>query len=179
MARSQEKAHSMLNRWKLMQNDQEIGNLQIKPKHPDQCKTIQAAKYWRQMIIKEILQKVSEIQNGTLGENAIRALNKEINSLNKERMQYERKIKQLGGVSISLYLGKKTKNPMNYFFGAAQYLPEAKELQKRNNRKLMSKQDIQLLGEEYYGMDDYETTELLEEEVSMQNELKQTLQSNQ
>ncbi|BFU20309.1 cell cycle control protein, putative [Entamoeba histolytica HM-1:IMSS-B] len=176
MARSQEKAHSMLNRWKLMQNDQEIGNLQIKPKHPDQCKTIQAAKYWRQMIIKEMGQKVSEIQNGTLGENAVRALNNEINNLNKERIQYERKIKQLGGVSF----GKKTKESDEFtFFGAAQYLPEAKELQKRNNRKLMSKQDIQLLGEEYYGMDDYETTDLLEEELSIQNELKQTLQSNQ
>ena len=99
MARNQEKAHSMLNRWKQMQQEERIGNRHLKPKSPEYCTNLQDAKFWRQFIVRDMTKKIGEIQNVALGENAIRVLNNDINRLNKERALWERKVVELGGVN--------------------------------------------------------------------------------
>ena len=47
--------------------------------------------------MKEITKKVSEIQNGSLGEYKIRELNDSINDLLKEKTRWETRITAIGG----------------------------------------------------------------------------------
>ncbi|KAL7715499.1 pre-mRNA-splicing factor ISY1 [Entamoeba marina] len=173
MARNQEKANSMLHRWKQMQTEERIGNKKIKPKNPDQCKTLSEAKFWRQTLVKEISKKIGEIQNVALGENAIRVLNVDINRLNKERAQWERKIVELGGVNTdSLENDERPLSSEKFiYFGAARFLPEAKETSVKSDKSKL-KEDIRNLGVVYYGMDHYETNEMLEDEGRLEDELK-------
>ncbi|ELP93205.1 pre-mRNA-splicing factor ISY1, putative [Entamoeba invadens IP1] len=176
MARNQEKAQSMLNRWKLMQSGTFVDNRQTKPKAPNMCKTLQEAKFWRQMVVKDMTQKIGEIQNAGIGENTVRSKNIEINKLNKERCAYERKIIELGGVVAS----KKDERFEERFmyFGAAKLLPEAKSENSNLKEKTQLKEDLKLLGEEYYGMDEYETQELLEEERREEGNLKKKMNAS-
>ena len=47
--------------------------------------------------MRELIKKVSDIQNASLGEHRIRDLNDEINSLLKEKSKWEDHIRELGG----------------------------------------------------------------------------------
>lgn len=49
--------------------------------------------------MREIIKKVSEIQNGSLGEYRIRELNDRINELLREKTIWEERVAQLGGAN--------------------------------------------------------------------------------
>ena len=91
MARNEEKAMAMLNRWVKMKR--EINQKKTpapggserrqRPDDPMEVENVAQCEYWRSSIVKQITGKVSEIQNGSLGEYKIRELNDSINDLLK------------------------------------------------------------------------------------------------
>ena len=48
-------------------------------------------------MIRDLVKKVSDIQNASLGEHRIRDLNDEINNLLKEKSKWEDRTRELGG----------------------------------------------------------------------------------
>nr|CAG4711060.1 unnamed protein product [Naegleria fowleri] len=135
MARNQEKAQSMLNRW----TNFRIGNEYVekkRPPHPSFSKTVKACEHWRRKVLKEIAEKVTIIQNASLGEHRIRDLNDEINRLIKEKAEWEKRIVELGGIDYSKQdikllddNGQLIEVGGGYkYFGAARELPGVKEL---------------------------------------------------
>lgn len=85
MARNEEKAMAMLNRWVKMKRSLNTKDKGKRPKNPEDTNNLQDAEYWRSQIIRELVKKVSDIQNASLGEHRIRDLNDEINALLKEK----------------------------------------------------------------------------------------------
>lgn len=75
MARNQEKAMSMLNRWVRMKQELDKNPEQDRPSDPQVCKNVKSCIFWREDLINEIMRKVTEIQNAALGEHRIRELN--------------------------------------------------------------------------------------------------------
>lgn len=68
MARNEEKAMAMLNRWVQMKRDinQRKGNKQNdkflkKPEDPKEAKNVTEAEIWKANLVKQIIKKVSEI----------------------------------------------------------------------------------------------------------------------
>jgi pre-mRNA-splicing factor ISY1 len=68
-----------------------------RPEDPRVATTITEAEIWRGNIVREIIKKVSDIQNGSLGEYRIRELNDRINELLREKAIWEERVSQLGG----------------------------------------------------------------------------------
>jgi pre-mRNA-splicing factor ISY1 len=71
MARNQEKAQSMLNRWRTMKKDQNMKlNASIReqyerlPRRPAEAATVAECERARMSLLRHIGQKVMEIQNG-------------------------------------------------------------------------------------------------------------------
>lgn len=80
-----EKAQAMLNRWWRMKRMLYAQEQKERPKTVAECNNITDADKWRQDIIKDIGDKVTEIQNAGLGEHKIRTLNDEINQLLEDK----------------------------------------------------------------------------------------------
>ena len=87
--------------------------------------------------MKQITGKVSEIQNGSLGEYKIRELNDTINDLLKDKLKWEARITELGGkdyaaerISSSVADGGvAVLGADGYkYFGAAKNLPRVREM---------------------------------------------------
>lgn len=97
MARNEEKAMAMLNRWVKMKRSLNTKERGKRPRNADECTDLQEAEEWRKSIIRELIKKVSDIQNASLGEHRIRDLNDEINALLKEKGRWEDQIRELGG----------------------------------------------------------------------------------
>jgi pre-mRNA-splicing factor ISY1 len=105
MARPEEKAQAMLNKWVRMRdesdpNSQLSRQLRTRQKRPhlaSQCEHLSDALHYRNQIIREITEGVRKIQNAGLGEHAIRDLNDSINKLIREKYHWNRRIKELGG----------------------------------------------------------------------------------
>ena len=57
----------------------------------------QDCEVWRTNVVREIVKKVSDIQNGSLAEFKIRELNDSINELINEKRAWESRILELGG----------------------------------------------------------------------------------
>eukprot|EP00761_Pharyngomonas_kirbyi_P001824 gb/GECH01001828.1/.p1 GENE.gb/GECH01001828.1/~~gb/GECH01001828.1/.p1 ORF type:complete len:257 (+),score=77.26 gb/GECH01001828.1/:1-771(+) len=136
MARNEEKAQSMLNRFLELKR----GNVELKPeKRPRVTGTVESipeCERWRRQVMKEIGDKVSVIQNASLGEHRIRELNDEINKLLREKRAWEYRIVELNGPDYSksktrLFAedGVTVAGGKGYkYFGAAKELPGVKEL---------------------------------------------------
>ena len=81
----------MLNRWVQMKRDinQNKGKINEKllkkPDDPKEAKNVAEAEIWKASLVKQIIKKVSEIQNGSLGEYRIRELNDSINEMLVEK----------------------------------------------------------------------------------------------
>lgn len=75
----------MLNRWWRMKRMLYQKPQEDRPTSSKGVNSINDCDKWRQDIIKEICDKVSEIQNAGLGEHKIRSLNDEINQLLDEK----------------------------------------------------------------------------------------------
>jgi len=124
MARPEEKAMGLLNRWTQYQNELRLGITgSERPKFAGNCQNLPDAIRFRSQILQQISQKVEEIQNAALGEHRIRELNDEINRLLKEKYTWEVQIKSLGGHSFPSSVNRKYK-----YFGAARELPQVREL---------------------------------------------------
>ncbi len=98
MARNEEKAQSMLNRWTAMRFGQlEDISFEKRPSIAANVNSIDECEKWRRQVNREIGDKVAIIQNPSLGESRIRDLNDEINKLLKQKWHWEKRIADLGG----------------------------------------------------------------------------------
>ncbi|KAL8133070.1 uncharacterized protein LOC141712358 [Apium graveolens] len=173
MARNEEKAQSMLNRFITMKNEEKKKPKERRPFLASECRDLAEADKWRQQIIREIGHKVAEIQNEGLGEHRLRDLNDEINKLLREKMHWERRIIELGGTNYLKHSAKMTdldgnivdvpnpsgRGPGYRYFGASKKLPGVKELFEKppELRKRRTRYDIyKRIDASYYGYRDEE-----------------------
>jgi len=178
MARNSEKAVTALARWRQLQL-KEQGKLREQQRRPYMTTdehNPRRAERWRNQVIREVAQRVAQIQNAGLGEFKIRDLNDEINKLLREKILWEDRIKELGGPDYKKIgprlldkEGKEVPGSKGYkYFGAAKDLPGVKELfeaevvaAKKTRADLMKEIDA-----EYYGyMDDDEHILVAQEKI--------------
>ncbi|PVU90687.1 hypothetical protein BB561_004779 [Smittium simulii] len=99
MARNQEKAQTMLYRFREIQAI-ELGLVKPEEKRPflaSRVNSLPQAEKWRRHVIRDISKAVSKIHDGSLPENQIRDLNDQINKLLREKSHWETRIKEIGG----------------------------------------------------------------------------------
>ncbi|WIA21849.1 hypothetical protein OEZ85_004225 [Tetradesmus obliquus] len=174
MARNEEKAQSMLNRFLAAKQDEKRGPKARRPYLATECTDLNEADRWRQQILREIGRKVMEIQNAGLGEHRIRDLNDEINKLIREKGHWERRIVELGGPDYAKTAPKITDSEGNEvtdsrgagyrYFGAAKQLPGVKELFEKEAPKPTVRSRFQMhksITPDYYGFRDEEDGVLL------------------
>lgn len=164
MARNEEKAQSMLNRFLQGKEDALKGPKERRPYLASLCETLQEAERWRHQILGEVAKKVSMIQNTSLGEFRIRDLNDEINKVLREKGHWERRIIELGGpnyFAVSRRLvdesGAATTGSGYKYFGAARELPGVKELLREDAPKPPKRTRFEMLKSvdpDYYGYRD-------------------------
>ncbi|XP_050373625.1 uncharacterized protein LOC126791246 [Argentina anserina] len=173
MARNEEKAQSMLNRYVTLKNEEKKKPRERRPFLASECRDLAEASKWRLQIIREIGLKVTEIQNEGLGEHRLRDINDEINKLIREKSHWERRILELGGHNHAKNAPKMTDLDGNIvdvpnssgrgagyrYFGAAKKLPGVRELYEKppELRKRRTRYDIyKRIDASYYGYRDDE-----------------------
>lgn len=145
--------------------------------------SLRRAERWRNLVIRDIAKKVTQIQNAGLGEFKIRDLNDEINKLLKEKGLWEDRIVQLGGADYKKVgpklldkEGKEVPTNKGYkYFGAAKELPGVKELFEQEAVEPTKKSRADLMREidaEYYGYLDEEDYLLLPQEEKCEKEAR-------
>ncbi|KAF0694970.1 Aste57867_14193 [Aphanomyces stellatus] len=196
MARNEEKANSMMNRWTTMKQDMSKSFLGRRPFLTSECESLPDAERYRLQVIRIISRKVSEIQNGiasishasthaslaaSLGEHVIRDLNDIINKRIGEKIRWEKRIVELGGKVYS----SRTNDDEGYdadgsvlqrgsgykYFGAAKNLPGVRELFEKQDApppKRSRKDMYQGIEPDYYGHRDDDDGELVREEAIME-----------
>ncbi|KAF4678641.1 NineTeen Complex (NTC) component [Perkinsus olseni] len=142
MARSEEKAMHLLNRWVDQQRKIETGQLfqrphYNRPRYATDCTSLKDCVHWRQTLVRDISKNISDIQNASLGEQKIRELNDLINRLLRTKKHWEDQIRALGGPDYSAMRagageageGAEIIGGNGYkYFGAAKDLPGVREL---------------------------------------------------
>ncbi|KAF5393067.1 hypothetical protein D9757_001229 [Collybiopsis confluens] len=180
MARNEEKAQSMLYRFREAQAA-ELGlgtRGDRRPRMASACKSLRECERWRGEILREISRKVSKIQDSGLSDYEVRDINDEINKILREKRHWENQIVALGGANYRRNVamldddGKEVPGTKGYkYFGRAKDLPGVREL--FQSRKIDEDEDNQTLsyykkfmnqGPEYYGDLDEEDGTLLESE---------------
>eukprot|EP00828_Plagiopyla_frontata_P024549 TRINITY_DN3134_c0_g2_i1.p2 TRINITY_DN3134_c0_g2~~TRINITY_DN3134_c0_g2_i1.p2 ORF type:complete len:238 (-),score=48.47 TRINITY_DN3134_c0_g2_i1:181-894(-) len=177
MARNEEKAQAMLNRWYTQRRELNVRPRLKRPAEVMDCNSLQEAETWRAQTIKEISKQVTLIQNAGLGENRIRTLNDEINKLFREKYSWEDRIAELGGPnyreqSSKMFDSSGVELPSSggyKYFGAAKDLPGVRELFQRDTPIAPSKFGPDMANSvdwAYYGKQIHfeELNEILEEE---------------
>lgn len=188
MARPEEKAQSMLNKWTKMKDQGENYNeIQAALKRPylaSMCEHLHECEKFRRQICKEIATDVSKIQNPGLSEHVLRDINDNINKLIREKWHWNKRIIDLNGPNYHT-LEKREQDTMGdshfsiglkgsggyRYFGAAKELPGVKELFARHATKVTKRKrgDIyKYITADYYGLRDDEdgVLEELEEQAS-------------
>ncbi|KAH9171866.1 pre-mRNA-splicing factor ISY1 [Lactarius sanguifluus] len=137
MARNEEKAQSMLYRFREAQAA-ELGlgtRGDRRPRMASACKSLRECERWRGEILREISRKVSKIQDSGLTDYEVRDLNDEINRLLREKRHWENQIIALGGANYRRNVamldddGREVPGTKGYkYFGRAKELPGVKEL---------------------------------------------------
>jgi len=164
MARNEEKAQLMLNRWVSLKkafSSTGASSGERRPYLASDCDSVTDAEKWRMQIVRSITRKVSEIQNVGLGEHKIRDLNDQINRLLKEKAKWQKRIRELGGPDYFALEppnrdadGRVVQGGYRYF-GAAKTLPGVKELfQPPGGEKKVSKGPRHVVTSDYYGFRD-------------------------
>ncbi|CAE7172061.1 unnamed protein product [Rhizoctonia solani] len=181
MARNEEKAQSMLYRFREAQAA-ELGLAQKGDKRPrmaSACKSLRDCERWRGEILREISRKVSKIQDAGLTDYEVRDLNDEINRLMREKRHWENQLVALGGANYRRNVpmldedGKEVPGTRGYkYFGRAKELPGVKELFQKNtekedeeNRVLAHYKKFLDQGPVYFGDHDEDDEELLRYEI--------------
>lgn len=89
MARPEEKAQAMLNKWvKMREQGDNYAEIQASKRRPylaSLCDNLHDAEKFRRQIIREISDGIAKIQNPGLGEHALRDLNDSINKSMREK----------------------------------------------------------------------------------------------
>eukprot|EP00045_Choanoeca_perplexa_P006543 m.56019 g.56019 ORF g.56019 m.56019 type:complete len:282 (+) comp13677_c0_seq1:48-893(+) len=137
MARNEEKAQNLLNRW-VAGKIEELNPTKVRPYLASECHDLTDAENFRREMIREFSQGLSKIQNAGLGEYRLRDLNDELNKLLREKRHWEFRIAQLGGPDYTKighkFLDNEGKTVVGNFgykyFGAARELPGVRELLK-------------------------------------------------
>jgi len=132
----EEKAQSMLNKWWSMKRALYVRDPDEPPPLVEECNSLKECYRWRETIMKEIGDKVAEIQNAGLGNYRIRALNDEINKLMNHKRMWEKRIRELGGpdfrkTEAKFFDAEGVELPGSggyRYFGAAKDLPGVREL---------------------------------------------------
>jgi pre-mRNA-splicing factor ISY1 len=186
MARPDEKAQAMLNKWTAMKRDHDKANLTPssrasagrdgkRPYLSSLCTDLGDAEFWRKQIIKEISKDVSAIQSSGMGEHQTRDLNDRINKTLREKHWWNKRILELKGPDFGRIerlaeskaseeeggLGVKGNKGYQYF-GAAKDLPGVRELFAANAKKMMNGDKdkgfglYKKVGGDYYGFRDEE-----------------------
>eukprot|EP00457_Paulinella_chromatophora_P011520 gb/GEZN01011664.1/.p1 GENE.gb/GEZN01011664.1/~~gb/GEZN01011664.1/.p1 ORF type:complete len:278 (-),score=64.24 gb/GEZN01011664.1/:206-1039(-) len=184
MARNAEKAQAMLNRMVTARKEQEKGPKEKRPHLASEVDDLGECEKWRREVVKQISKKVTEIQNGSLGEHKIRDLNDFINKLLREKKHWERQIKFLGGPDYMKQAGPMITDSDGksafgvdgyYYFGAARELPGVRELfekvvpePKRRTRGEM----YTLIDADYYGYRDDDDGKLKALELEAEKKLR-------
>ena len=151
MARNEEKANNLFNKWDTFKKDFHSVGSNRRPLLASECDSLGDADKWRREIVRDLTKKTSMIQNATLGEFKIRDLNDEINKLTKQKHYWDIRVRELGGGesrSKQFYEvdGKELPGQPGYrYYGAAKELPgirelfaeEAGEMDRRKKRKLV------------------------------------------
>jgi pre-mRNA-splicing factor ISY1 len=176
MARNEEKAQAMLNRFVAAKSAANREDKSQRPYLASECEDLPDCERYRGQIIKEISKKVSLIQNEGLDEHKVRELNDSINKLMREKGHWERQIKSLGGPDHFRTAPKLLTEDAEEvvpgkgyrYYGAAKKLPGVRELfskaaperQKRTRFEMMKGIDA-----DYYGYrdDDDDVLKPLEE----------------
>ncbi|KAG6976567.1 hypothetical protein JG688_00001233 [Phytophthora aleatoria] len=184
MARNEEKAQSLLNRWTSMKQDFADTFKNRRPYLASKCDNLKDAERWRRQIIREISKKVADIQNAGSSEHVIRDLNDEINKRIREKRHWERRIVQLGGPDYSKSQpqaydadGTPVSSVGGYkYFGAAKNLPGVRELFQKEEiepRKRTRQDMYKHIEPDYYGFRDDEDEQQLKNEEEAENRLRQ------
>lgn len=97
MAKNEEKAHALLNRYVSLKKEMKSRSKEKRPLYSWEVSNLQECDRWRNQIIKDLTKKITAIQNPQIGELRIRTLNDEINKLLREKAHWEDRIKELGG----------------------------------------------------------------------------------
>ncbi|KAK2965006.1 putative Pre-mRNA-splicing factor ISY1 like protein [Blattamonas nauphoetae] len=163
MARNEEKAHAMLNRyWAQVADERRQLQPEVRPFDINECSDLARAQHWRQQVVTDLDEKTTLIQNESLGEHKLRDLNDTINRLLLERWKWEKRIFELGGPNLM-----RSQTPPEYqYFGATKMIPSIREViskQAPDTRKKTRKELLRNVDYEYYGFCD-ESPELLEAE---------------
>ncbi|KAN0041836.1 hypothetical protein ACTFIV_004386 [Dictyostelium citrinum] len=175
MARNEEKAKSMLNRY-LQLKGSETRQEERRPYLSNECDSLVDAEKWRRQILKEITRGITEIQNSALDQYKIRDLNDHINKLVREKGHWERRILQLGGPNHRALApklfdadGKEPLGTGTYrYYGEAKNLPGVAELFEKPDQSLhgterKTRQDLyKYVDSDYYGYRDDEDGKLEE-----------------
>ncbi|KAG6854570.1 hypothetical protein C0991_004906 [Blastosporella zonata] len=186
MARNEEKAQSMLYRFREAQAA-ELGlgtRADRRPKMASACKSLRECERWRGEILREISRKVSKIQDAGLTDYEVRDLNDEINKLMREKRHWENQIVALGGANYRRNVamldddGKEVPGTKGYkYFGRAKDLPGVRELfQSRKNEEEEENQALAYYkkfmnqGPSYYGDTDEDDGTLLQYERAAEEE---------
>ena len=203
MARPEEKAQNMMNKWvRMAQGEQGLGHREKRrPYLAHMCDRLYDAEKFRRDIIREITEGIKKIQNPGMGEHAIRDLNDNINKLFREKWQWNKRIIELGGEDYNklelrqrreegdIYmateeddlLGESVRGSGGYrYFGAAKDLPGVKELFVRHAMKAAKRKRGDLyknITPDYFGLRDEDDGVLLEIEATESNRLKIELEN--
>jgi len=189
MARNEEKAQAMLNRFVAAKSAANREDKSQRPYLASECDNVPDCERYRNQIIKEISKKISLIQNEGLEESKVRDMNDAINKLMREKGHWERQIKALGGPDYFRTAPKmlnaddadEVVQGRGYrYYGAAKKLPGVKELfskppperQKRTRGEMMKGIDA-----DYYGYRDDDDGVLEPLESAAEAERLQTLKA--
>ena len=197
MARPEEKARSMLNKWTRMKEEMKEGSglltssssLPSRRKRPylaSLCPHLSDAEQFRNQIIHEISNKLTKIQNPGLHEHAIRDLNDEINKLFREKYHWNKRIRELGGPDynrIESLDSSQDKDSIGSkggyrYFGRAKDLPGVRESFTHRSASIVKKQRgnvYKYITPDYYGLREDEDEALLEAEEEASNNRRQLL----
>jgi pre-mRNA-splicing factor ISY1 len=186
MARNEEKAQLLLNRWTSMKHEFSKGVSERRPFLASECNDLAAAEKWRRQLVREITKKVSTIQNAGLGEHKIRDLNDQINKSIKTKGAWEHRIRELGGMNYASAGpraydadGRELTGSGGYkYFGAARNLPGVRELfeqQQPSAPKRTRHQMFKNIDPDYYGYRDEDDDVLLPLEAKAESESRRKI----
>jgi len=194
MARNEEKAQSMLYRFREAQAA-ELGlgtRADRRPRMASACKSLRECERWRGEILREISRKVSKIQDAGLTDYEVRDVNDDINKLMREKRHWENQIVALGGANYRRNVamldddGKEVPGTKGYkYFGRAKDLPGVRELfqsrkkeEEEENQALAYYKKFMNQGPAYYGDLDEVDEKLLDFEKEVEEEEWEEAYSN-
>ncbi|KAI8929306.1 Isy1-like splicing factor [Entophlyctis helioformis] len=188
MARNEEKAQSMLYRFREAQRAEfgaSTGKFDKRPRSAMMVDDLKEAEKWRRDLLREMARKLDRIKDESLTEFQVRDLNDEINKMLREKRQWEYRVRDLGGTDylfrkgIYEIEGEVVPGTKGYrYFGRAKTLPGIKELFEKaaiEQVKLKPEDVWYRVDFDYFGYRDEDDELLLEFELAQEAEVKEKI----